>query len=74
MNQNVPQPADLVHAMPDPALVVDAQGVVTLANEQAAEMLEAEPVGRHLSATLRVPAVLDAVKDAAAGEGGAHVD
>ena len=74
MNQNVPQPVDLVHAMPDPALVVDAQGVVTLANEQAAEMLEAEPVGRHLSATLRVPAVLDAVNEAAAGEGGAHVD
>ena len=32
MPANVPLPVDLVHAMPDPALVVDAQGMVTLAN------------------------------------------
>ena len=74
MPSNVPLPVDLVHAMPDPALVVDAQGMVTLANEQAVEVLESDPVGRHLSATLRVPAVLDAVAEAAMGEGGANVD
>ncbi|MFO1131030.1 MAG: ATP-binding protein [Hyphomicrobiales bacterium] len=74
MTSTTPQPADLVHAMPDPALVVDAQGVVTLANEQAIEVLEAAPVGRHLSATLRVPAVLEAIAAATAGEGGASVD
>ena len=74
MPSNVPLPVDLVHAMPDPALVVDAQGMVTLANEQAVEVLESDPVGRHLSASLRVPAVLDAVNEAAMGEGGANVD
>ena len=74
MPQTVPQPADLVHAMPDPAMVVDAQGVVTLANELAVQLLESTPVGRHLSASLRVPAVLEAVAAAAAGEGGATVD
>jgi two-component system, OmpR family, phosphate regulon sensor histidine kinase PhoR len=74
MNQNVPQPADLVHAMPDPALVVDAQGVVVLANEQAVELLEADPAGRHLSASLRVPDVLEAVTAATSGAGSASVD
>ena len=74
MPSNVPLPVDLVHAMPDPALVVDAQGMVTLANEQAVEVLESDPVGRHLSASLRVPAVLDAVSEAAMGGGGANVD
>jgi two-component system phosphate regulon sensor histidine kinase PhoR len=74
MNKTAPQPADFVHAMPDPALAVDVQGVVTLANEQAVELLEADPVGRHLSATLRAPAVLEAVTAANAGEGGGTVD
>lgn len=69
-----PLPADLVRAMPDPAIVVDALGLVTLANDQAIELLEADPVGRHLSASLRVPAVLEAVTAAASGEGGASVD
>lgn len=74
MNQTVPQPADLVHALPDPALVVDAQAVVTIANEQAAELLDTDPAGRHLSASLRVPAVLEAVTAATSGEGGCTVD
>ena len=74
MSASLPQPADLVHAMPDPALVVDAQGVVTIANEQATDLLETDPSGRHLSASLRVPAVLDAVTAAVGGEGGASVD
>ncbi|MCX7348453.1 MAG: ATP-binding protein [Alphaproteobacteria bacterium] len=74
MNQNVPQPADLVHAMPDPALVVDAQGVVAFANELAVELLDTEPARRHLSASLRVPAVLEAVTAAISGEGPGSVD
>ncbi|MCA3553992.1 ATP-binding protein [Aestuariivirga sp.] len=74
MPNTVPQPADLVHAMPDPALVVDAQGVVRLANEQAVELLEADPAGRHLSATLRAPDVLEAVAETTSGAGSASVD
>ena len=42
------------------------------ANELAVEVLETDPEGRHLSASLRVPAVLEAVTAAAAGEGGAE--
>lgn len=70
----LPAAADVVHAMPDPALVVDAHGMVTLANAQATELLENDPQGLHLSASLRVPAVLDAVMAAAKGDGAASVD
>ena len=71
----LPSVMDVIHAMPDPALVVDHQGMVTLANAQAAELLEMRPEGLHLSASLRVPAVLDAVlAAAAAGDGAASVD
>ena len=74
MPSTMPLPADLVHAMPDPALVVDAQGVVVMANDLAVELLEADPAGRHLSASLRAPDVLEAVSAATAGAGGASVD
>ena len=70
----LPAAADVVHALPDPALVVDAAGVVVLANAEAVHMLEADPRGRHLSASIRVPAVLEAVTAAACGEGGTSVD
>lgn len=70
----LPMAADVVHAMPDPALVVDLQGMVTLANALASELLEISPEGLHLSASLRVPAVLEAVAAAAAGDGAASVD
>jgi len=72
--QSPPVTADVIHALPDPALVVDGQGMVTIANAQAAEILEAEPAGRHLSATIRVPAVLDAVAAAHSSGEGASVD
>ena len=69
-----PAVADVIHALPDPALAVDGQGVVVAANAQAAEILEADPEGRHLSATIRVPAVLEAVVAAARGDEGTSVD
>ena len=50
MPSNVPLPVDLVHAMPDPALVVDAQGMVTLANELAVEVLDPRRVSYELTA------------------------
>src|SRR4051812_21997293 len=79
MNPQPPEPllpaaADLVQALPDPALVVDVNGMVTLANAPAAEMLEIDPLGRHLSAAIRVPAVLEAVVAAVTGEGSTSVD
>jgi two-component system phosphate regulon sensor histidine kinase PhoR len=65
---------DVIRALPDPALVVDAQGRVLVANALAHEVLETALEGLHLSASLRNPAVLAAVSSAAAGEDAASVD
>jgi two-component system phosphate regulon sensor histidine kinase PhoR len=59
---------DVVHALPDPALLVDRQGRVRHANALAREVLETDPEGLHLSASIRNPAVLEAVAAATAGE------
>jgi two-component system phosphate regulon sensor histidine kinase PhoR len=59
---------DVVQALPDPALLIDPQGRVLHANALAREVLETEPQGLHLSASIRNPAVLEAVAAAAAGE------
>jgi two-component system phosphate regulon sensor histidine kinase PhoR len=65
---------DVVHALPDPALVVDCKGLVLHANALAREVLETDPQGLHLSASIRNPAVLEAVTAAAAGEEAVNVD
>jgi two-component system phosphate regulon sensor histidine kinase PhoR len=65
---------DVIHALPDPALMVDDQGRVLHANALARDVLETDPQGRHLSASLRNPAVLEAVAAAAAGEEAVNVD
>ena len=56
----------LVAALPDPVLILDAQGIVIKANAHAQEMLEMTPEGLHLSQTIRAPAVLAAVTQAMA--------
>jgi two-component system phosphate regulon sensor histidine kinase PhoR len=61
-----PTMADLVAALPDPVVILDGNGMVQVANHHAASLLEAEPVGRHISMTIRAPAVLEAVKRALA--------
>jgi two-component system phosphate regulon sensor histidine kinase PhoR len=66
--------ADVIHALPDPAFVVDVQGRVAHANALAREVLETDPQGLHLSASLRNPAVLEAVMAASAGEEAVSVD
>jgi two-component system phosphate regulon sensor histidine kinase PhoR len=65
---------DVIRALPDPALMVDDQGRVLHANALARDVLETDPQGRHLSASLRNPAVLEAVAAAAAGEEAVNVD
>ena len=65
---------DLVRALPDPVLVIGADGMVILANELVKAALDTDPVGLHLSATVRAPAVLEAVADVLAGEMAHHVD
>jgi len=64
----------LLQALPDPVLLVDASGMVTMANDLLKATLDADPEGLQLSATIRAPAVLEAVKEATAGEAPRHVD
>ena len=65
---------DIIQALPDPALMVDGQGRVLHANALARDVLETDPQGLHLSASIRNPAVLEAVAAAAAGEEAVNVE
>jgi len=60
--------------LPDPLLVLDAQGQVLLANAYAAEALDQDPAGKHISASVRSPAILDAVSNILAGGEARRVD
>lgn len=64
----------IVSAFPDPVAVVDERGVVVAANDLVKTILEADPVGLHLSASIRAPAVLGAMEAVIAGEPARHVD
>ncbi len=66
--------AALADALPDPALVLDAEARVLIANPRAREAFEHDPVGAHLSATIRAPAILQAVRQVAAGAEPVQVD
>ncbi|MGL4296749.1 MAG: histidine kinase dimerization/phospho-acceptor domain-containing protein, partial [Aestuariivirga sp.] len=57
----------LVMALPDPVLVVAAGGKVVAANAHVRAALDADPLGHHLSATIRAPALLEAVHAAIGG-------
>lgn len=67
-------PENLIAAFPDPALLLDRRGEVIAANSHAREIFDADPRGRHISASIRAPAVLEAVKAAASGGEPAHVE
>lgn len=66
--------AEVIQALPDPALAVDDELRVTHANAALCEVLETDPAGQHLSASIRNPAVLEAVAAARAGTGGLSVE
>ena len=51
----------VVDTLPDPAVVVDAEGAVVMCNDQAASMLGALRVGQNISGAVRAPVVLDAL-------------
>ena len=63
---------DLIRALPDPVLAVDGTGTVITANAQARVALDTDPHGLHLSASVRAPAVLEAMAMALAGETPGH--
>ncbi|MGH6628543.1 MAG: histidine kinase dimerization/phospho-acceptor domain-containing protein, partial [Burkholderiales bacterium] len=66
--------AGFVHAFPDPVLVLDRNGVVIIANDAARGVLDVDPEGQHLSSSIRVPAVLEAVAAALAGHAAVRVE
>jgi two-component system phosphate regulon sensor histidine kinase PhoR len=65
---------EVIEAAPEPALLLDAQAVVRHANPAARELFDIDPRGRHLSAALRAPAVLEAVAAALNGASPRSVD
>lgn len=50
--------------LPEPALALDRQGTVVFSNDQAKDVLGLDRPGRHLSAVVRAPVVLDALDEA----------
>ncbi len=60
--------------LPDPLLVLDSHGQVLLANPHATEALDQDPSGKHISASVRSPAILDAVTNVLAGGEARRVD
>jgi two-component system, OmpR family, phosphate regulon sensor histidine kinase PhoR len=68
------QAAELIGALPDPVLLIGRNGVVLMANAHIKAVLDTNPEGLHLSASVRAPAVLDAVNAVLAGESAHHVD
>jgi two-component system phosphate regulon sensor histidine kinase PhoR len=60
-----PQTLALLSGLPDPVLVLDRRGVVVAANDGARAALGEVRLGDPISFVLRVPEVLDAVKQAA---------
>ncbi|MFN0192811.1 MAG: phosphate regulon sensor histidine kinase PhoR [Aestuariivirga sp.] len=66
--------AELIAALPDPALITNPLLNVTACNALARTMLEFDPVGGHLSSAIRAPAVLDAAKTVCPGHDAIHVD
>jgi two-component system, OmpR family, phosphate regulon sensor histidine kinase PhoR len=63
-----------VQALPDPVLVLDRSGTVIMANPPVRLALDVEATGQHISATIRAPAVLDAVTGALGGAAPSHVE
>ena len=66
--------AGLVSALPDPVLLLDRSGIVAVANRHAAGILDVDPVGRHISTSIRAPQVLEAVDHVLETAGAVRVD
>ncbi|MCB1380759.1 MAG: PAS domain-containing protein, partial [Alphaproteobacteria bacterium] len=64
----------LVAALPDPVLLVDGDGLVLAANARMRAALDTDPVGHHLSTSIRTPALLDAVAEATSVSAGSNVE
>lgn len=57
----------ILHALPEPVLLLDDQKVILAANSAAKDLLGGQIEGRSLAMALRQPEILDAVNDVLAG-------
>ena len=60
--------------LPEPLLLLDADRNIVRANRAAAALLGGEPAGRHIAASLRNPALIEAVEQTIAGQGGRDIE
>jgi two-component system, OmpR family, phosphate regulon sensor histidine kinase PhoR len=60
-DQSAAPAAAIAAALPDPCLLLDAEGLVVAANPLAHDILEIDPIGEPLSSVMRSPAILEAV-------------
>lgn len=64
----------IITALPDPAVIVGADGLVLMFNERAAETLENLRAGQNLSSAVRAPAVIDALQTVLNSRAATQVD
>ncbi|MGE3831926.1 MAG: sensor histidine kinase, partial [Parvibaculaceae bacterium] len=53
--------ASVAAALPDPLLLLDAHGIVRVANAEAMALFSIDPHGQHVSSAIRSPSILTAV-------------
>jgi len=63
-----------IERFPDPVLLLDAEGRVQLANAASQSYVRDSAANRHISAIIRTPSVLEAVRAVLNGEGGREVE
>ncbi len=64
----------VAEAMPEPFLLLDGAGDIVHSNAPARAVFETVEPGRHISAVIRAPMVLDAITHASNGDGSMQVD
>ena len=63
----------LIAALPEPAMLVAGDMIVTIANDAMVTLLEANPQGQHITSYYRAPAIVQAIQAAMNGGAKAHV-
>jgi len=64
----------VLDSLPDPLIMLDNRMRVVRANSAAKELLSGEPVGREISASFRVPALLEAIQSSLRRGAGLRVE
>ncbi len=60
-------------ALPDPAIVVDENGIIISANDHANDLFQDATIGKHLTVALRAPVIIQAVSEATSQSKSARV-